>query len=552
MAIFMKTISHLLFSIALLLIGGSCQQNTSKLSSKQPVKIEQLRLNLCHEPATMDPRKGGDIISSHMHFLLFEGLIKLNENGSLSLAQAESIDISPDGKIYTFHLRNSNWSNGDPVTATDFEKSWKDILDPAFPSVNAHLLYPIVNAEAAKKGLVPLSDVGIQAVDAKTLAVTLENPTPYFLDLVAFCVFFPVNKQIDEADPNWAYDAGDHFVSNGPYRLKSWKHNNEIVAERNPMYWAKERVAADRIHLSMIDNAMTALQMFENGELDIIGNPLSPLPVDALPILNQKGMLKKKPIAGTTMVSFNTQKVPFSNANIRKAFAMAINREEIVSNITQLNEQIATNAIPPILKNNRNREFFKDHDVETAQKLLELGLEELGINREDLKELTYHYTTNDLNNKIAQAIQQQISKVLGIKIKLEGMENKVFMDKLTKRDYLVAQALWVAQYSDQMNILERFKYKHNAKNYSDWENAEFIQLLDQSAFETGQKRLATLEKAEEIFLNEMPIAPIYHWEFSYMVQPYLNDVGLSPIGDVYFEDIDLAKNLRIHEHIAAK
>ena len=159
---------------------------------------------------------------------------------------------------------------------------------------------------------------------------------------------------------------------------------------------------------------------------------------------------------------------------------------------------------------------------------------------------------SDLNHKIAQAIQQQIAKVLGVKMQLEGIENKVFMDKLTKRDYAIAQAMWFAQYSDQMNILERFKYRDNAKNYSHWENAEFIHLLDQSAYETGDKRLATLEQAEEIFLDEMPIAPIYHWEFSYMVQPYLNDVGLSPIGDVYFHDIDVAKNLRSYENIAAK
>lgn len=500
----------------------------------------------------MDPRKGGDLISSHMHFMLFEGLTRLNEDGSITPAQAESVDISPDGKVYTFHLRGTTWSNGSPVTAMDFEKSWKDILDPLFPSVNAHLLYPIKNAEAAKKGLSPLSEVGIQALDDQTLVVTLEQPTPYFLDLTAFCVFFPVSQAIDAINPNWAYEAGEDFVSNGPYQLTIWKHNHKIVAERNSLYWEKDKVLADSIHLSMIDNAMTALQMFENGELDIIGNPLSPLPVDAIPILNKKGQLKKKPIAATSIVCFNTQKFPFSNVNIRKAFAFAINREEIVNNITQLNEQIATNAIPPILKHNRFHEFFKDHDNTLAKELFILGLKELGVGRESLKEICYHYPISDADNKIAQAIQQQIFKTLGIKIKIEGVETKVFMDKITKRDYLVAQAMWFAQYSDQMNILERFKYKGNAKNYSHWENAEFIRLLDQSAFETGQERLATLEKAEEIFLNEMPVAPIYHWEFSYMVQPYLNDCGLSPIGDVYFHDIDVAKKLVHYEHIATK
>jgi oligopeptide transport system substrate-binding protein len=548
----MKTLAHFLFSSTIVLVTAACQQNSSKTLSKAPDRIHQLRLNLSSEPPTMDPRKGGDIISSHMHFMLFEGLTRLNENGTISLAQAESIDISSDGKVYTFHLRDVHWSNGDPVTAEDYEKSWKDILDPAFPSVNAHLFYPIKNAEAAKKGLVPLSEVGIKSADSKTLIVTLDQPTPYFFDLIAFCTFFPVNKRIDEIYPDWAYEAGEYFASNGPYHLKNWKHNNEIIAVRNPYYWRKDEVLADSIHLCMIDNAMTALQMFENGELDIIGNPLSPLPVDALPILNKLGKLRKKPIAGTTIVSFNTQKIPFSNAKIRKAFGLAINREEIVTNITQLNEQIATNAIPPILKNNRCREFFKDHDIATAQQLFTAGLRELGVRKEELKEITYHYIISDVNHKIAQAIQQQIAKALGIKMQLEGIENKVFMDKLTKRDYSIAQAMWFAQYSDQMNIFERFKYRDNAKNYSHWENKEFIELLDRSAYETGEDRLATLENAEEIFLDEMPVAPIYHWEFSYMIQPYLSDVGLSPIGDVYFHDIDVTKNLRNYGNIAVK
>ncbi len=536
----MKKLPNLFFSIALMTMGASCQKNTPLQNPSHTKNLHQLRLNLCHEPATMDPRKGGDIVSSHMHFMLFEGLTRLHADGTTTPAQAKSIDVSPDGRVYTFHMRGTTWSDGTPVTAYDFEKSWKDILDPSFPSVNAHLFYPIKNAEAAKKGLVALSEIGISCTDANTFVVTLEKPTPYFLDLTSFCVFFPVSKAVDEAHPDWAYQAGDHFISNGPYRLKEWKHNNEILTERNPLYWKKENVLPDTIHLSMIDNAMTALQMFENGDLDMVGNPLSPLPIDALPALNRKGKLKKKPVAGTTFVTFNTRQFPFSNAKIRKAFALAINRDEIIKNITQLNEQVATNAVPPVLKNNRVREFFHDHDLEAAQELFEQGLQELGISREDFKEITYLYTSADMHHQIAQAIQQQISKTLGIKIKLEGMENKVLLDRLTKRDYVVAETVWVAQYNDQMNILERFKYRDNAKNYPSWENPDYIRLLDQSAFETGEERLATLEKAEEIFLDEMPVAPIYHWDFSYLVQPYLSDVGVSPIGDVLFQEIELA------------
>lgn len=548
----MKISFRWVVALLVLVFGSSCQKRTKVPSADLVERNKQIRMNLSSEPATMDPRKGGDPISSHMHFLLFEGLTRLNEDGSITFAQAESVDISQDGKRYTFHIRDTKWSNGEAVTAYDFEKSWKDILDPQFPAVNAHLLYPVINAEAAKKGLVSLSEVGIIAEDAKTLVVTLHQPTPYFLDVIAFCVFFPVSKAVDESNPDWAYEAGDHFVCNGPFHLTKWKHNNEIVAKRNPYYWEKEKVLPDSFHFSIIDNESTALQMFHNGEIDVIGSPLSPLPIDALPSLVKEGVLKKKPTAGSTILAFNTTKFPFGNANIRKAFALAINREEIVKNITQLNELVATNVIPPILKSNRVQHFFKDHDVQTARELLDRGLKELDASKEDLKEMPYYYAVSDVNGKVAQAIQQQIFKALGVKIRLEGVEFKVLMDKLTKRDYLLGQTMWWAQYNDPMNIFERFKFKGNAKNYAHWENSEFIRLLDKSGLESGDAREATLEMAEKVFVDDMPVAPIFHYDLCYMVQPYLNDITLSPIGDIYFQDINVAKKFSRSELIADK
>jgi oligopeptide transport system substrate-binding protein len=524
----------LLAICALVIFASSCQKKTSSASNLK----QCIHLNLKSEPATLDPRKGGDVISSHMHFLLFEGLVRLNPDGSIVPAQAKTFEISADGTVYTFLMRDSVWSNGKPVTAYDFEKSWKDILDPAFPSINAHLLYPIKNAEAAKKSRLPLSEVGIVAKDAKTLVITLEKPTPYFLDLISFCVFFPVSSEKDQEFPEWAYHAGEHYVSNGPFILKEWKHHNEIVALKNPLYWDNLRVRPDEIHFSMIDNETTALQMFENGQLDMIGEPLSPLPVDALPTLKKKSNLFTRPIGGTTMLAFNVDKLPFNNVKIRKAFSYAIDRESIVKNITQMGEIAATNAVPPILKNNRNHAFFKDADIAQAQSLLEEGMKELGITREAFNDIVYYYTTSDTDHKVAQAIQQQWQKVLGVQIKLENLDHKILMDKLIKRNYLFAQSLWVAQYNDQMNILERFKFKTNAKNYANWENPEYIRLIDESFYENGAKRAEILEKAEGIFMSEMPICPIYHWEMAYLVQPHLNDVGLTPIGDLVFEKLN--------------
>ncbi len=528
-------LGSVLFTFILALFGASCQKKEQSARRE----IQCVHLNLKNEPATLDPRKGGDIISSHLHFLLFEGLVRLNKDDSITPALAKSFEISADRTVYTFLLRDAVWSNGMPITAFDFEKSWKDILDPSFPSPNAYLLYPIKNAEAAKQGKVPLCEVGIAAKDAKTFVVTLEKPTPYFLDLISFCAFFPVNQQIDEEYPDWALNAGKQYISNGPFILKEWKHNNEIVVVKNPLYWDQNRMRFNKIHFSMIDNETTALQMFENGELDMLGDPLSPLPIDALASLKKKTKVYTNPVGGTTMISFNVDAFPFNNAKIRKAFAYAIDRESIVKNITQMDEIVATNAIPPVLKNNRYRAFFKDGDTTQAKTLLEEGMQELGITKEAFGSVVYYYTAAELNHKIAQAIQQQWQSALGVQIKIENLEHKILMDKLIKRDYAFAQSRWLVQYNDQMNILERFKSKMNSKNYSNWENPEFIRLLEDSFYENGLKRAEILEKAEEIFLSEMPICPIYHWVMPYIVQPHLSNVGMTSIGEPVFEPLTL-------------
>ncbi len=496
-----------------------------------PKKMTELRMNINREPPTMDPRKGTELIGSAMHFIMFEGLMRLNPDGTLTPAQAKSVSISDDRKVYTFVLKDTFWTDGTPVTAGDFEWAWKKILSPDFPASNAHLLYPIKNAEKAKKGLLPVSEVAIVAKSDKTLVVELEQPTPYFLDLVSFCVFFPVNRKIDEAHPDWSFEPGPHFISNGPFKLREWKHNNEILFEKNTKYWEADQIYLDKIHVSMVSDENTVLHMYENNELDIIGLGISPIPTDALLKFQKIGFLKTQPSPGTTIICFNVTHPIFSNKNIRKAFAYAINRQEIIDNITQLGEEVATGVIPPVLKNNKNRVFFEDNNVELARELFRKGLKELGISEKDFPEITYSYSSSEANHKLAQAIQHQWSQILGVKINLQMSEHKVLLDKLGNRNFEIAQSLWVAQYKDQMNILERFKQRSNVKNYPGWEHPEFARLLDKSAQDSTEKeRMATLEAAEALFVEEMPLAPIYHWKTSYMIQPHLTNTEFLPNG----------------------
>jgi oligopeptide transport system substrate-binding protein len=518
----------------------SCSQNKTPTSKKNT-----LHININHEPPTMDPRKGGDGVSSTMHFLLFDGLTHLNPDSSTSPAVAEKIDLSEDRKTYTFHLRDSYWSNGDLVTAYDFEESWKDILDPKFPSLNAHLLYPIKNAEAAKKGLVPLSEVAINAKDEKTLVVELEHPTPYFLQLTSFCVFYPVHKKNDREHPQWMFDADKHFIGNGPFLLKKWKHHDLVYIVKNPNYWDANSVKLDAIEMVMINDETTGLHMYEKGLLDMLGAPMSHLPVDALKELRERKILRTQPAGGTIFCTFNTQKFPFNNANVRKAFSYAINRKSIVDNITQLGEIVATSAVPPLLKQNKVTAFFLDHDIDQARELLNKGLSELNASIDDLNDIIYTYTATETNRSIAQAIQQQWQEAFGVQIKLDNVDSKVLLDRLGKKNYLVAQTNYVAQYNDQMNILERFKFRDNVKNYPAWENSEYQGLLERSAYDlTMEEREKTLEQAETLFLNEMPLAPIFHINYAFLIQPHLKGVEYTPIGNIYYNKIYLDKERR--------
>ncbi|WP_215216765.1 MULTISPECIES: peptide ABC transporter substrate-binding protein [Candidatus Rhabdochlamydia] len=485
----------------------------------------------------MDPRKGGEQYSSQMHFLFFEGLVKLYPDGSIKLAQAESYELSEDNLQITFHLRDTVWSNNTPVTAYDFEQSWKDILDPKFPSLQSNLFSPIKNADAAKQGLIPLDEVGIKAIDAKTLRITLDKPTPYLFKLLACSSFSPVNIKNDRQNSNWADHAGLNFLCNGPYLLEKWDHENQIIAISNPHYRKTQDLRPKKIIFNVIKNDQITLQMFEKGLIDVIGDSLTSIPLDAVPSLEKKWTISRKPRASTLLITLNTEKFPFNHPKIRRAFGLAINRQELIGsfgkgikksiladyiNIAYQASMSATNLVPPCLKENRHRSFFKDNDVVQAKTFLEEAMVELGISREIFDSvILYYYSRTFGADELMQKLQQQWLNALDIFIKIEYLDSKTIMDKLIKGDYHMCFMRRDALYNDPMSVLERFKYKDYIKNYSNWENQEYIRLLDKSFYEQSDARSQILEQAERIFLNEMPVIPLYHEDYIYIINPNL-------------------------------
>ncbi|KPK32568.1 MAG: hypothetical protein AMS24_03925 [Chlamydiae bacterium SM23_39] len=492
-------------------------------------------------PRTVDSRKNGDIPSSTVINMLYQGLTTICEDNTPALALAERYELSKDQKTYTFYLRDAKWTDGKPVTAYDFEKSWKKVIDPDFPSLTPQLFYSIVNAEKAHKREVPLDEVGVKAINDKTLVVKLKHPTPYFLTLISFNAFFAVPTHIaDKLDEIVNHNPQD-LICNGPFKLKRWDYNDKIIVEKNESYWNAKNVFLNSVHISIVKDENTILQMYENNELDYIGAYVAPIPIDSIPYVLKDPNHRLSEIGATTFCAFNLEKFPFNNKNMRKAFGYAINRAKIVKNIIQANDRIATRCIPPILMNDKDFKLYEDNDIEGAKKHFEKGLKELNITRKDLK-ITFTHSTELLTKKQAEVLQETWEKTFNIKVKLEPLERKVLYDRLHKKQFQSTLAMWLTFYPDPTDILYRFKHKIHSKNYPCWENKKFIELLDYAETLTDlQKREKTLEEAERIFIEDMPISPIYHHNLITLTKPDVKGIFITQIGEVHYDKIYFKK-----------
>jgi oligopeptide transport system substrate-binding protein len=490
---------------------------------------QELRLNLHSEPPTIDPRKATDTTSISVLKMCFEGLTRIDPTHQPIPAAAEKIEVSDNQKYYTFTLREAKWSDGRPVTAYDFEKTWKEILDPAFPCEFATDLYIIKNGKAAKTQRCPIDEIGVRALDDRTLQVELEHPVPYFLSALATHAFFATPSHITSKYPNWTQD---HYVGNGPFLLQEWRYHDSIVMVKNPHYWDKENTKLERILFTLVEDETTELTMFENGELDWAGYPLSNLPTEALSSLSQKGTLERYPIAGTYYYVFNVRELPFTNANIRKALSLAINRSAIVNNVTQMGQIPAMSLIPPAIWKNPHP-YFQDNDIIEARRLFALGLEELGTTAEALPPITLSYNKLTCHHKIAQAIQEQWHQAFGVRIKLENKEWKVFLDELRHHQFQIARMGGLAGVNDPSTFLDFYRYLSSSNNHSQWNNPKYSELLEEADLATdADHRMSLLEQAEQVLMDDMPIAPIYFYTGVYVKKPYVKGIYLSELNDL--------------------
>lgn len=517
---------------AMLIVGGSLAGYADAGQAAEP---KVLRMNMNSNPPTVDPGIAEDSTSGAVTRAIFEGLTRVGKDGKIHEAAAESYTISADGKTYTFKIRPSKWSNGDPVTAHDFEYAWKRALNPETASTYAYQMYYLKGAEAYNKGTGNAEEVGVKAIDAQTLVVELTSPTPFFTELTAFYNYYPVNKKVVEANKHWANDPKT-IVSNGPFQIETWKPEQQLILAKNQNYWDKASVKLDKIHFSMITDEAVALTMFENGDLDWVGAPLSSLPIDIGNALEEPVIVNTQAIAGTYFYRFNTEQAPFNNAKIRKAFAYALDRQMMIESLW-INSLPATSFVPPSMTLDEDG-YFKDNDTETAKKLLQEGMKEAGIS--SLPPVTLYYNNSEGNRIVAEVIHLQWKNNLGVDVQLENSEWKKFLEGVDQGKYQIARAGWLADFNDPINFLEMFKDKDGGNNDTGWENPQYKELLNQSAKEQDpKKRKAILAKAEQILMDEMPIMPIYYYSQNWLQSKKVDGVFMDGLGMIDFKNADI-------------
>lgn len=534
-----------LFALSLLLVAGVVLAGCGSKSGSSSDQV--FNMNLTSEPPTLDPALAQDSVSFTVLTGLYEGLTRKDASGKTIPGIAEKWDISDDQKTYTFHLRkDAKWSNGDPVTAHDFEYAWKRLLDPDMnpASPYAYQLYYIKNAQNYNiktdnpNHVSDPNQVGVKALDDYTLQVELENPTPYFLSITSFWTTFPVHQSAKD-NAAWAAEANT-MITDGPFKIATWKHGNEIDLVPNENYYAKDEVKLKKVHFVMVSNASTELQMYQTGQLNYAGFPTGQIPTEQIAKLQEtnKDEFFIKPIASTYYYNFNTTKKPFDNANIRKALAMAVDRKQLVEKVSKGGQSPAFGFVPPsILGESKNyREEFPDtdfmkEDAAQAKQLLAQGLKEEGLSSFPAVSLTIN--DGGGHKEIAEAIADMWRKNLGIEVKIETQEWKVFLKNRQSLNYDISRAGWSADYNDPMTFIDMFT-SASGNNDIGFKNAQYDELVKKAYASADQhERMQLMNQAEQILMKDnMAILPLYYYTGVYMAKKNLHNIDMDYQGMV--------------------
>jgi len=513
--------------LSLMLLSQSCQ-NTSNASKRISMKTNEqiIHINNQGDIDSLHPHVGIDLQCRIFQKALFEGLTRINAESVPELAGAASYTVSESKLEYIFHLRPMQWSNGEPVKASDYVRAWHAAIAPSSCCLRADLFYPIKHAQAAKMGEISLDKVGVKALDDTTLAITLEHPTPYLLDLLANPLFSPLFD-----------DAVEPTCFNGPFTIEEYVREKQLTLCQNEQYWDVSNVQLEKICISFVHDPNTAVMMYEKGELDWVGAPFTLLPLDATEKIEQSDDFQSAVISGVYWLCLNTKQKLLENKKIRQSLSMVLDRKMIARDVL-MGESVCKSMLPPGMSLLEESELYKDNNVKMARHLFDEGLKELNLTREKPLKLVLSHSNIGGQKKLSEALQQTWEQAFDIEIALNGSEWNTFFANLGQKQFDIGGCIWFSAFNDPIYNLEFFKDKTHRYNSPSWHNENYCKLLELADQEVDLEiRREHLKQAERLILEEMPIIPLYVYSFKYLKSPKVQGVNLSHLGQVDFKQM---------------
>jgi oligopeptide transport system substrate-binding protein len=497
---------------------------SDQLAADQVVRLPE------GEPVRFDPGVTSGGKGLEMLQNLFEGLVLIDQrDGSLQMGVAKSMDVNDEQTEFTFVVRDGvTWSDGTPLNAHDFEWSWKRVLDPATKSEYTSALYPLKNAVSIEAGDTPLDELGVEAVDDQTLKVTLEGPTPYFPLLVATWTYYPVPRHvIEEFGEAWV-EAGN-MVSNGPYVLTGWEHDQSMTLERNEQYYGDKPTITRADFTLFADPVAQALVAFENDELDqaqVAGADLDRVKNDP----NLSPLVQVFPRSGTQFIICDTTNPPTDDVRVRQALAMAIQHDALANGILKGEFSPAPTILPPDIPGYNEAAALGEDPDKAKQLLADAGYPD-GQGFPEIK-LTY-ISTSTQAKKSAEYLQGVWKQTLGINVTLDPLEDKAWQDWFNSRadqPFNLNISFWGSDWGDPANWHNQLFDSQADFYHSHWKNDEFdTTVRDAAVMGDQQERTAQYEKAEAILNQDAAFIPLFHLNRIYVVKPYVQGIVHYPI-----------------------
>jgi oligopeptide transport system substrate-binding protein len=533
----------ILIFLSLLLVA--CSKKAPVLQQETGTAI----INNLSEPETIDPALHTGSPDFNVVIQLFEGLTSFDPQTMAPIpGAAERWEVSSDGLTYTFYLRkDGRWSDGKPLTASDFKYSFTRLLDPKTAARYAYHGFDLKNGEKYNKGEIKdASQLGIEAVDDYTLKLTLESPTPYFLSLLYHGSLYPVRKDIlEKFGTNWTRP--ENIIGNGPFVLKEWTFQKQMVMLPNPDYWDAKNVRLKKLIFYPIENTLTGYKMYQADQIMYT----SPVPLSEIEKLIEKKdpELSAYPLFATYYYAINTTLPALKNRKIRQALSLVIDRDAIVKRIMKAGQLPAWTLVPPGLKDYSSAApTYSEIDIPLAKKLLSEGLAEEGLT--SFPETKLLYNTSEAHKKLALAITDMWRENLGLNIVPYNQEWKVYLKSESNMDFQIARKSWVGDYLDPNTFLDMF-VTAGGNNNTGWSNPQYDNLIKSASVEQdSKKRFKIFQDAEVILINDQPIIPIYFYVNEFLTKPYLKGVygNVSDLHNYKYAYIDEAEMKNFYNH----